>query len=482
MNPSDLPKARLHPIAAVITVLRALRSLLPILVVVVVTGRVEDSPILIVGLVALGASLVEGIGGWLRYHYWVTAGELRVERGFFVRQRVAIPAERVQTVDTSAGVLQRLFGLVQIEIKTAAGAQVVMSAVTEAAAVALRSALAAQPNLDPNAAAPPEIARYELSTRELLLAASTSGRLGVILSGMAWLYSQVDDFIEERLLDALGTLSLADSVSRVSPLMIAATVLAALLIAFMASVVAEVARFGGFSVVRTGDQLVIRRGLFERREVSVSLDRIQAIRIVEGLLRQPLGYAAIIVETAGHAEERGQSTPLHPFLHKSRWRPLLRQLAPGHDIQPELQRPPRRALTRFVLRPCLTAMLLAGAISVSVPFGWLSFAVVLGAPWLGWLAFRDAAAGVQDQTLLLTRRTLRRTTSIVRRRRIQFSESSSSWFQRRRGLADFTVAVASGTRWQTLQRARARRRGRGRTRSVERPPAKNPRPKPSPLA
>ena len=196
MNPSDLPKARLHPIAAVITVLRALRSLLPILVILVVTGRALDSPILVVGLVALSASLVEGIGGWVRYHYWVTAGELRVERGFFVRQRVAIPAERVQTVDTSAGLLQRLFGLVAVEIKTAAGAQVVMSAITEAAAEQLRSALAAQPDADPRTAAPPEIARYELSTQELLLAASTSGRLGVILSGMGWLYSQVDDFVE----------------------------------------------------------------------------------------------------------------------------------------------------------------------------------------------------------------------------------------------------------------------------------------------
>jgi putative membrane protein len=445
VNPSDLPKARLHPVAAVITVLRALRSLIPILLVVVVTGRMQDSPILIVGLLALAASLVEGIGGWLRYHYWVTAGELRVERGFFVRQRVAIPAERVQTVDTSAGVLQRLFGLVAVEIKTAAGAQVVMSAITEAAAEQLRSALAAQPDADPRTAAPPEVARYELSTRELLLAASTSGRLGVILSGMAWLYSQVDDFVEERVIDALGTLNLADSVSGVSPLMLAAVVFAALLLAFVASVVAEVARFGGFSVVRTGDQLVIRRGLFERREVSVSLDRIQAIRIVEGLLRQPLGYAAIIVETAGHAEERGQSTPLHPFLHKSRWQPLLHQLAPGHELQPQLERPPRRALSRFVLRPTLTAVLVAAVVSLSVPFGWLSFVVALGAPWLGWLAFRDAAAGVHGQTLVLTRRTLRRTTSIVRRRRIQFSESSSSWFQRRRGLADFTVAVASGT-------------------------------------
>ncbi|HEU5073779.1 MAG TPA: PH domain-containing protein [Polyangiaceae bacterium] len=445
MNLSDLPPARLHPLAVVITVLRALRSLAPVLLVVLVTGRIEDSPVLIIGGLALVASLVEGIGGWLRYHYWVTAGELRVERGFFVRQRVAIPAERVQTVDVTAGPLQRLFGLVKVEVKTASGTQVVMSAITEASAERLRSALARQPSPDAEALGAPEIARFELTSRELLLAASTSGRLGVILSGMGWLYSQVDEFVEERLFQLLSTLNLADSMSRAGPLVIAGIVIATLLIAFLASVIAEVARFGGFSVVRTGDQLVIRRGLFERREVSVALDRIQAIRIIEGLLRQPFGYAAIIVETAGHADERGQSTQLHPFLHRSRWQSLLRELAPEHDIAPALKRPPRRALGRFLLRPVLTATVAAAVVSVSVPYGWLSFGLALGAPLLGWLAFRDAAVGVSGQTMLLTRRTLRRTTAIVRRRRVQFSESSSSWLQRRRQLADLTIAVASGT-------------------------------------
>lgn len=444
MNRSDLPPARLHPVAAVITVLKALRSLLPLLLVVLITGRIEDSPVLLVGGLALGASLIEGIGGWLRYHYWVTGGELRVERGFFVRQRVAIPAERVQTVDVSAGPLQRVFELVKVEVKTAAGTQVVMSAITEAAAERLRSALAAEPRPDPEASALAGVARFELTPRELLLAASTSGRLGVILSGMGWIYSQVDDFVEERLFELLGTLNLADSVSRAGPLMLLGIALATLLVAFLASVIAEVARFGGFSVVRTGDQLVIRRGLLERREVSVALDRIQAIRIVEGLLRQPLGYAAIIVETAGYADERGQSTPLHPFLHRSRWQSLLRELTPGYDVEPELKRPPRRALSRFMVRPLLTALIAAAVISISVPFGWLSFGLALGAPFVGWLAFRDTGVGISSQTLLLTRRVLRRTTAIVRRRRVQFCESSSSWLQRRRGLANLTVAVASG--------------------------------------
>src|SRR5690606_26620282 len=125
--------------------------------------------------------------------------------------------------------------------------------------------------------------RYALSIPELLLAASTSGRLGVLLSGIVWVYSYVDDFVDEQLIEALGSVDLTGSLTRASPGFIAALVVLGFLLAFVASVIAEVARFGGFSVTRSGDQLVIRRGLFERREISVSLERIQAIRIVEGL-------------------------------------------------------------------------------------------------------------------------------------------------------------------------------------------------------
>lgn len=445
-NPHDLPPQRLHPVAALIAVLKTLRSLLPLALVLLFTQRREgSSSILMVALFAVGASLVEGIGGWVRYRYSVSAGELRVERGFFVRQRIAIPAERVQTVDTSAGVLQRAFGLVKVEVKTAAGTQVVMSAITNSAATDLRLALSAEPSTEQNAGPPRELARYALTPRELLLAASTSGRIGVILSGVAWVYSRIDDFVEERLIDALTALELSDSISKANPLLVVLLVLSGLVVAFVASVIAEVARFGGFSVVRTGDQLVIRRGIFERREVAISLERIQAIRIVEGLLRQPLGYAAIIVETAGHAEERGQSTQLHPFLHRSRWHQLLRDLTPEHAIEPRQEHPPRRALRRFIVRPMVLGTVLALALSLSLPYGWLAFGLVLGAPWLGWLRYRDAAVGISGQVLLLKRRGLERVTAIVRRRRIQYAVASSSVLQRRKRLANLTCAVASGT-------------------------------------
>lgn len=454
MNRFNLPPQRLHPVAALVSVARALRGLIPLLVILLVTQR-EGGPafLVVVPLGVLGLSLLEGVASWLAFSYAVVDGELRIERGFLVRQRIMIPADRVQAIDVSQGVVQRLFGLVKVEVKTASGTQGTMSAITQESADLLRRALAAPSGgvvhvgvgaVGPTTAGS-ESVRYTLSPGQLLLAASTSGRLGVLLSGVLWLYSQVDELIEEQLLEALASLDIEGSLAKASPWFVAALIALGLFVAFVASVIAEIARFGGFSVVRTDNQLVISRGLFERRQVTVQLERIQAIRIIEGLLRQPLGYAALIVETAGHADERGRSTELHPFLHRRHWHALLEHLTPPHAVSPELVRPPRRALPRFLLRPTLAALALAGLLTPAFPLGWLSLILVFVALWLGWLAYRDAAAGVQGQTLLLRRRGLRRVTAMVQRRHIQFTEHSSSLMQRRRQLATLSVAVASGT-------------------------------------
>jgi putative membrane protein len=334
---------------------------------------------------------------------------------------------------------------VQVEIKTAAGTQAVMSAVTQAKAEQLRLALGVRDGSEHALVSEPaDFAHFELSFNELLLAASTSGRLGVLLSGVAYLYSQVDDFIEERLLEFLAATEF-DTLPTSSPWFLAGTIMLGLSLAFLVSVAAEVARFSGFAVTRTGDQLVIRRGLFERREVSLSLDRIQAVRIVESVPRQPLGYASIIVDTAGQSEESSRSIALHPFIHRSRWQTLLSELIPQYAVTPQLISAPSRALRRFMVRPIVLAVLVAAALAGTFSFGWIAFTLVPLSVWFGVLAHRDAAAGGDTDTLVLRERRFWRSTAIVKRRRVQLVELSSSFLQRRLRLSDFCIGVASAT-------------------------------------
>src|SRR5699024_1446035 len=58
---------------------------------------------------------------WYRFSYRVENEELRIEYGIFIRNKRYISKNRIQSIDLTAGVVHRLFRLVQVQIETAGG-------------------------------------------------------------------------------------------------------------------------------------------------------------------------------------------------------------------------------------------------------------------------------------------------------------------------------------------------------------------------
>lgn len=84
------------------------------------------APMLVVGLIALAAVLIEVIGWpWVgrRVRSWGYAertDDLVVGSGIWFRRIVIVPYGRLQFVDVKAGPLDRAFGLVSVQLHTAA--------------------------------------------------------------------------------------------------------------------------------------------------------------------------------------------------------------------------------------------------------------------------------------------------------------------------------------------------------------------------
>jgi len=460
----DEAARRLHPVAALLSMSRSLRNFVPLVLIAVITRPSELSVLFGFGAIAIAFSLIEGVGSWLRFRYRVVQAELRVEQGFLVRRRAFIPIDRIQAIDVSAGLIERLFGVVRIEIKTAAeGTQAELSAVTEAEARRLQELL--QTRRDQQDQPTERTPRYALTLRDLILGASTSGRLTIILSGFGWLYSRAEEVIDRWLLERLELIGQTPTAISASPAWIAFGVFLLLVVSWLVSFTTELVRYGGFGVQRQNGELRITRGLLERRSITIPVRHIQAIRIVEGLLRQPLGYAAVLVESAGHAEEKGQSTHLHPFVHKDRIVELLSELCPEHDLTAlralptnppsgaapiggggaRVMRPPPRALRRFLMAPVVLTLLATGVAATLLPNGWLVGALLFPVAWIGQRAHRETAVALGDHLAALRFRSLQRTTVLLQRRRVQSVTLSRSLLQRRLGLSTIELSAASGS-------------------------------------
>jgi putative membrane protein len=294
---------------------------------------------------------------------------------------------------------------------------------------------------------------YQLSARSLLLAGATSGRIGPAAAIVGFGAQFADDLVPQSWWERLPWSDVAAVVSSVQAIFLVVLVLG--VIAWLLSVISTVLSIGGFEMLRHNDQLLLRFGLLDRRRLTIPLKRIQAIRVVEGALRQPFGLAEIRFESAGYNTESGENGMLLPILRRSEVAAFLQEVAPDFAFDPAaapLRKLPSRALRRYTM-PGIIEMVLAATVVVAIAWRitdeiqrW-SLALYLLVPLVaiyGWLEFRDAGWQLDRDRLLIRGRNGARETVITRRQRLQHRRVQANWFQRRAKLTTFRAAVASG--------------------------------------
>ncbi len=448
---------RLHPVAMLIGTVKTLRRWVSAFVFPGVAFLVSQGFSLgTLAFVALGALVVVafaavwGFLSWQATTYAVAGGAFRLRTGVFQKNERTIPLDHVQSVDTVQGLIQRLFGVFEVRVETAGGGSAEpdasLSALDRASAEALRREIEGA-RREPSGVgdeAGLEVLR-RLSTRDLLVAGATSGQIGITLSLLAVGSQIFDNVLSEGFVRNLAQ-SLAPRSITVALVLVPVFALFAWLLAIAGTVLA----YAGFTLSRDGGFLYIKRGLLERREATIPLARIQAVRVSEGVLRQPFGLASLRVESAGYGEDAGVSTTLFPLLPHVEVHALLLGAAPEFAAAPALAPLPRRALRRYVFRatfPILVAAVVVAGLSFLVfesAAGLLGLLLVPPAAAHGWLRFRDVGWALERDRLVVRSRSLARATIVAPRRRLQSRGVIRSLFQRRARLATFLAEVASG--------------------------------------
>ncbi|MEX0773188.1 MAG: PH domain-containing protein [Balneolales bacterium] len=433
---------RQHPVAAISIVIDILKEyLVPFVVIVILGGRTDDAQTYyLMGAVVLIISLlIGGVLSWLRYTYRIEDGELKIEYGVLVRKRHFVRRDRIQVIDISSGLIQRLFGLVSVEVRTAgqSTSEATISAVTRDEAEHIKSLMSNKDYDEVKTEGP--VSELHLNKMDLLIAASTAGSFGVALSIIGTITSQMNQFITET--DIYNYLEGLDIPGTSFVIMI---ILAMIAIAWLLSLVGTIVKYSGFSLARRKDELIITRGLFEKKQLTIPYHRIQAVRVVEGILRQPFGYASVYVDSAGYGDEAGTSTILFPLIKKDRLKDFIQNNIPDYYIDlPSVSSPPR-SIRRYLVRAMVPALAMVILISLIFTYGYISVLLLPLAAWLGMKRYRDAGAGFVNNIFILRFRSLARTTAIIKKKFVQAADTRSSYFQRRKELLSFMITVASG--------------------------------------
>lgn len=461
-------KYRLHPISALINFFKGLKELLlPFIVIIITSGGIVVDPSnpdfwpslipKIFLLLALMVVLYIGIVKWRTYVYWFEEDELRVEYGLFVKKKRYVPFERIQSLNYKEGIFHRVFKLVAVEIETAGNsteAEISLTAVTRAQAERieyemqeakkrLKSVMQDEAGEALVEEVPAERIIHAMSKKDLILLASTSGGVGVVLAGILAVFSQVSAYIPyEKIYDEVS------SVVRVGTALIVAVIALALLVTWLISVVTTFINYYNFKVVEMDEKIIITRGLLEKKRMTIPLSRIQGIRIVENPLREPFGYATVLVESASGGNDDSKissKTNLLPLIKRRDIAKTLAQVLPQYVMDVPMTSSPKRAIPFFYRFDFLYVIPAIALLSYFFyPYGLLSLLLIGIFMLIGRWQWKSAAFSVHNTQLTIRSRLISKTTFIVQKNRIQSMEARQSIFEQRRQVASVGVTVMSG--------------------------------------
>jgi putative membrane protein len=440
---------RLHPSALVIFSADALRNAaFPLVVIVGATlfGGSVDTAALLRAAIYGGAGLVIAVTvGAIRYQstsYYLGPEAIHHVTGALSKKVTDVRLDRIEAIDIHQGPLQRLFDVYAVDIQTGAGTkggEISLPALTPAAVEELRAARPQTTRVERAAEDEADRPTRRLAGRDLAIAALTAGQLGIVLPVLAGAGQILQQVFNNEQQGERAFRSLPHSAT---VLVLAAVGI--LVLAWLLSTLGSIVAFGGFTVTRDGDRLRIRRGVVERREATVPVGRVRAVRVVEGIFRRPFGLAALTVEITGYADEAAAARTLFPLVRLRDVDAFLEEFLPELADDPRgLTPPPRRAARRYLLLPVvLGAAVTFGGWFLVGPFALL--ALLAGALY-GHARWRAAAWRLADGRLAIRSMRLARTTVLAPARNRESHTLAQNLLQRRADLADLEVAFGKQT-------------------------------------
>lgn len=414
------------------------------------TIQVTEATFVVLGLVGLALLvLAYEVAYYRRFNYDLTAETLDIHSGVISRREREIPYRRIQNVDISQNILQRVLGIAAVNVETAGGSttEAAIRYVSKEAATALQRDVrerkrseqkeTEKPDVDPETGEPIDRPSREHEPEELFAIEPTElalvGALSfdprvpaliiALLTGAIPFVSPVFPDTESTVILALGVLVVAVAIVSLS---------------WVAGAISSIVNYWDFRLTRTEEELQYERGLLQRYSGSIPFDKIQTIAIEDNPLKRQFGYATLAVETAGYApgqaSGRGSEAAV-PLASLERVHRLAHELEEFGE--PEFTRPPKRIRLRYVKRyllaiGALTAIGYGISWYFETAFPWyLPVIAAVLSPFAGHYKWVHRGYWLGDDHLVTRNGFWSRSAKVVPYYRIQTVIDSRTIFQRR---------------------------------------------------
>ncbi|MFD1125800.1 PH domain-containing protein [Lentilactobacillus raoultii] len=405
--------------------------------------------------------------GWglLKFYFFtfqISDEMITINSGILIKRHTHIPYGRIQTIQRNQWFFLKPLHLEQLKIETAGHdshrPEVVLPVVAETVRQQIEQKRAAikSPLTQPQSTSPSETITpvsataatdrqsYRINTHDLNIFALTSFGFLPLLGILFAIYGKLQDYLPQHLLNTVTNELVSQSI-----LIIALVVGFLVMIAIIGSYLSLIQKYYQFTLTAQPGQLKTYRGLFQRSSITIPLDRIQALKIKQNVLRQWAKLATIQALAASSAgdDDKGNDMIILPVIKTRELFDRLHQFVtwvPTAQIQ--LNQLPKRHHYYFIRNAILIALVpVIGCLYFLKLWGLLSLPLLIIAFFLGWYAANNVGWQIHQKLLIMQTGSLfTRTEFIVPKKNVQsFSLDQSIWMARK-SLAHIRVNVRHG--------------------------------------
>ncbi|WP_312878275.1 PH domain-containing protein [Lentzea indica] len=466
-TPADLPAApefteplaewhRLHVRMLIVRPLNESIAMLVPILVLLFTGNGEKWRLIASGA-TVAAILAFSYLIWRTTKYRITDDQVELHTGLLTRKQLAVPRDRIRTVDLTSKPGHRVFGLSAVRIGT--GQQDVpgtdgltLDAVTQEEAerlrvlllqkgVAPKTASADEPHAEPVLPESEVISRLDL--KWLKFAPLSLSGLVAIGAVFGVLSNYADDLGLHPVQDLWEWLFEHPSFTLFGAFLVALVVAGLVL-----SVPLYILQFWNYQLTREPDgTLRVQRGLLTTRSVSVEEQRLRGVDIQEPLLVR-LGKGAKAAAVTTGLGSKGESNLLLPPAPLSVAHQVSRDVLKVDDdpTTRRLRKHPFAALRRSLFRHVVPWVVIAVGLAIWAPsWAWpIPVAIIPFAALVGWDNYRSLGNALDERYLVTRNNSLVRSTVALQRTGIIGWRIQRSFFQRRSGLMTIGATTAAG--------------------------------------
>ena len=303
---------RQNLLGVVVYLLKNFRALLTVLITFVAIASSKPAFWAIVGIAIVPVIIILGVLAYYQYQnftFQVIEDELIIHSGVFFKDKIEIRIDRIQSIQVTENLVQRVLGLVALKVDTAGskGNELEIPALEKKYAEGLKALLYSKKReLTLGEASDAELSEEELDAAEveeteeklvhlslwdLLLVGLTENHLRTGFIAIAFVFgtlSQYQDIIEEYWEDPVDTYASQAINAGITVLLF--FMAAFIVLSVLISLVRTILRFFDLKAVLKLESIEISTGLFKRNNSRIPIKKVQFVQWESNPLRRAVGF------------------------------------------------------------------------------------------------------------------------------------------------------------------------------------------------